>query len=340
MRPVSPTLDSAMQSPEPLPVADPALTEPSAPAEPPVLGGRYVVGEYLDQGGTANVFLGRDLLSNERIVIKVLSEEAARSPILRTHFVVGSRAALQVVHPNVVRVLDVREPEPGVPYLVMEALDGELLADVLARRGTLPPDLVREIARQVASGLHALHEAGITHCDVKPENLYLLGDLEHEPRIKILDFGLAAVRGFQGPEESLEVRGTAQYMAPEQALGDDVDPRTDVYALGVVMFRSLTGHLPFDLKLSATLLRHQIFSPAPPPSWLVDELDSGLERVVLKSMRKKPSNRYANARELESDLELLALGLPPLAEGEPAEPDVYVPQSDRAQDAARVLGRL
>ncbi|HEY2409399.1 MAG TPA: serine/threonine-protein kinase [Polyangiaceae bacterium] len=314
--------------------------EPTIAADPPVLGGRYTVEQYLDKGGTSNVFLGRDLTSNERVVIKVLSEEATRSAILRTHFVVGSRAALAVDHPNVVRMLDVREPEPGVPYLVMEALDGELLADLLARLGTLPPDTVREIARQVASGLEALHEAGITHCDIKPENLFVLGQLDQEPVIKILDFGLAAVAGYQGPEEALEVRGTAQYMAPEQALGDHVDARTDVYALGVVMFRALTGHLPFDLKLSATLLRHQIFSPAPPPSWLVDDLDSGLERVVLKAMRKKPANRYASAQDLARDLELLALALEPLAETEPAEPDIYVPQTDRAEDAARVLGRL
>jgi serine/threonine-protein kinase len=327
-----------MQSSVPSPAA--GREEKSEVTERIVLGGRYAIEQFLDKGGTANVFVGRDLESNERIVIKVLSEEATRSPILRTHFVVGSRAALAVNHHNVVRMLEVREPEPGVPYLVMEALDGELLADLLVRQGTLPQGVVREIAAQIASGLAALHLAGITHCDIKPENLFVVGELEHEPLLKILDFGLAAVAGFQGPEEALEVRGTAQYMAPEQALGDDVDARTDVYALGVVMFRCLTGHLPFDLKLSATLLRHQIFSPAPPPSWLVDDLDSRLERVVLKSMRKKPANRYANAHALLEDLERIAQGAEPLAEHEPAEPDVYVPQSDRAADAARVLGRL
>ena len=156
--------------------------------------------------------------------------------------------------------------------------------------------------------------------------------------LKILDFGLAEVEGQAVISEQHAVRGTAQFMAPEQVLGDPVDARTDVYSLGVVMFRMLTGQLPFDLKLSATLLRHQLASPTPPPSWLCDELDPNVEGIVLKAMRKNPENRYASALELREDLERVQNGHPPRTAFSAPEADVYRPQSARAEQAAAMLG--
>ena len=322
-------------APEAAPKSSPRPTA-HTPRMPPLLAGRYTIDRYLDKGGTARVYLGWDELCEDDVVIKVLTDEAARCSVLRSHFLIGSRAALDVDHPNVVRVLAVREPDIGAPYLVMEVLKGELLADLLDRKSALPVRSVLALAGQTAAGLGALHAAGIVHCDIKPENLYLTAAPGAPKQIKILDFGLAEVTGQRPATDVPAVRGTAQYMAPEQVLGDPMDARTDVYALGVVMFRMLTGQLPFDLKLSATLLRHQLTSPAPPPSWLCDDLSPSVEAIVLKAMRKNPDNRYASAAALAADLERVANG----GTVEHARPfdDSYLPRTVAGEKAAEILG--
>jgi serine/threonine protein kinase len=238
----------------------------------------------------------------------------------------------------VVKTLAVRDPDPGTPYMVMELLRGELMADMLFRTPQLPCRTALRYAAQAAAGLAALHRTGIVHCDIKPDNLFLTAQYGLPKELKILDFGLAEVEGQAIVSEAHAVRGTAQFMAPEQVLGDPVDARTDVYSLGVVMFRMLTGQLPFDLKLSATLLRHQLASPTPPPSWLCDDLDPNVEGIVLKAMRKNPANRYASALELAEDLARVQDGQPPRTEFSAPLADVYTPQSARAQQAAAMLG--
>jgi len=321
-------------TPEVAPKSSPRPT--LTPRMPPLLAGRYTVDRFLDKGGTARVYLGWDELCEDDVVIKVLTDEAARCDVLRSHFLVGSGAASKVDHPNVVRVLAVREPDIGAPYMIMEVLKGELLADLLERKITLSARAVLALAGQTAAGLGALHASGIVHCDIKPENLYLTATPGAPKQIKILDFGLAEVEGQRCATEAPAVRGTAQYMAPEQVLGDPVDARTDVYGLGVVMFRMLTGQLPFDLKLSATLLRHQLTSPTPPPSWLCDDLDPSIEAIVLKAMRKNPDNRYASAAALLTDLERVANG------GAVEHPrpfdDSYLPRTRAGEKAAEMLG--
>jgi len=304
----------------------------------PLLAGRYSIDRYFDRGGSSKVYLGWDELCEEDVVIKILTDAAARCPVLRGHFLIGSRAALSVHHENVVRTLAVRDPDPGTPYMVMELLRGELMADLLFRTPQLPCRTALSYAAQTAAGLAALHRTGIVHCDIKPDNLFLTAKHGALEALKILDFGLAEVEGQAVISEQHAVRGTAQFMAPEQVLGDPVDARTDVYSLGVVMFRMLTGQLPFDLKLSATLLRHQLASPTPPPSWLCDELDPNVEGIVLKAMRKNPENRYASALELREDLERVQNGHPPRTAFSAPEADVYRPQSARAEQAAAMLG--
>jgi len=238
----------------------------------------------------------------------------------------------------VVKTLAVRDPNPGTPYMVMEVLRGELMADLLHRKGQMSTRATLSLASQAAAGLSALHDIGIVHCDIKPDNLFLTSPNGARKILKILDFGLAEVAGHGVLGEVHAIRGTAQFMAPEQVLGDPVDARTDVYALGVVMFRMLTGQLPFDLKVSMTLLRHQLFSPTPPLSWLCDDLDPRIEGIVLKAMRKNPVNRYQSAQELIVDLESVLDGHEPLGSFELRAPDIYTPQSALGLKAASMLG--
>ncbi len=321
----------------------PILPEAAPKSKPrpraPLLAGRYAIDRYLDKGGTSKVYIGWDRVTEQEVVIKILTDEAARCSVLRGHFLIGSRAALAVHHQNVVKTLAVRDPTPGTPYMVMELLRGELMADLLSRKAKLGVRASLLIALQVAEGLAAMHAAGIVHCDIKPDNLFLTSAAGNAKRLKLLDFGLAEVSGQGVKTEVHAVRGTAQYMAPEQVLGDPVDARTDIYALGAVMFRMLTGQLPFDLKLSATLLRHQLFSPTPPPSWLCDELDPSIDAMVMKAMRKNPANRYGSARELVKDLELVLDGRAPRSSFELGAPERYTPQSALGERAAAMLGR-
>lgn len=304
-----------------------------------VVGGRYELERAIDQGGTAVIHLARDLATGDTRAVKILKDHAANDPILRACFLSGARAAMGITHHNVVRVLAVLEPHGEEhPFAVMELLHGESLDTTLGREHRFSSERVVELARDAARGLAAAHASGIVHSDVKPENLFLQTGPQGTS-VKVLDFDLAWVPGVEDPAERhgrLILRGTAKYMAPEQILGDPVDARTDVYALGVVLFRLLTGQLPFDLELGTTLLRHHLSSPIPPPSWLVDDLDRRLDAVVVRATKKDPSNRYPSMAALLSDLDAISLDLA-LATPAPAVVDRYAPRSDRAREAARAL---
>lgn len=334
--PVAPR--SAGRPPKPLHRA-PANADLPPLEEAIIFGDRYQIEGPLDSGGTATIWLTRDLTSGKQRALKLLNENAAKDPILRGCFLAGARAAMGVHHPNVVRVLSVHEPNAARPFAVMELLRGEPLNATLAREIRLAPELVVSLARGAARGLAAAHEKGLVHCDVKPENLFVI---QHggEPALKLLDFDLAFIHDREEkPAEDGRVmlRGTAKYMAPEQIVGDRVDARTDVYGLGVVLFRLLTGHVPFDLDLSTTLLRHHLSSPVPPPSWLVDELDPRLDALVVRATRKDPANRYQDMTSLLADLDAIALDVDfPEPHSSPAV-DRYTPQSDQAREAVRAL---
>ena len=319
-------------------VADLELPVPFRTPTPPdvrhLLGSRFALDHELDAGGTAVIWLARDLALGEPRAVKLLTPYATASNILRSCFLTGARAAMGVSHPNVVRVFAVHEPETEPPYAVMELLEGEPLHVVLAREQRLAPDFVLSLARGAARGLAAAHAVGIVHCDVKPENLFVVGN---ERAVKVLDFDLSWMPGAPEHGERHVLRGTAKYMAPEQIVGDQVDARTDVYSLGVVLFRMLTGHLPFDLELGATLLRHQLWSPIPPPSWLVDDLDPRLDAIVVRATRKNPENRYADMAALLSDLDALSLDLDLVSSPVAVIDDRYAPQSDHARAAVRAL---
>jgi serine/threonine protein kinase len=238
-----------------------------------------------------------------------------------------------------VAVVDAGQTDEGAPFLVMEALLGESLGEYLRREGTIPFDTALILLKQAAAGLAAAHLAGVVHRDVKPDNFLLLGTRGEPYGLKVIDFGLAKLWHGSSGTSGAHILGTAEYMAPEQILVESVDPRSDVYSLGVVMFRAFTGHLPFESVDQADLLRHQLFSSVPPPSWLNDALDARVDRVVQTATRKHRENRYPTMDAIISDLDAL-LGLHSRALTAPTPsmaPDAYVPTSDRGREAAGLL---
>jgi len=305
-----------------------------------ILGDRYQIQGFLSQGATARVYLAHDLETGGTVVLKVLSPEAADKPGLRACVEREAKVAARVQHPNVVAILGDGVTSWGLPYLVMEALEGEPLDAMLRREGRIALGRALEIVRQSARALSAAHAAGVIHRDVKPGNLQVRTD-ESEPLVKLLDFGMAKLSHEVSDDDTPTVLGTIEYMAPEQIVVEIVDARADVYSLGVVMFRLVTGHLPFETDAGPMVLRHQLFSPVPPPSWLDEQIDSQVEALVLNATRKHPENRYQSMDEFVADLDRVIggseepVGIRPLSRS----PDVYVPTSERGREALRVLSQ-
>ncbi|MGC4091409.1 MAG: serine/threonine-protein kinase [Polyangiaceae bacterium] len=269
-----------------------------------VLGERYKIHGYLRRGSSARVYLAEDLETDGSVVIKMLSPAAARDSELRQRIEAAQRETQPLQHPNVIDLLGVAQTASDVPYLVMEALAGETLDEALRRLGTLPLDLCLVVARQAAAGVAALHAAGFTHADLKPENLMLLGAPEQPFGVKILNYGIA--RHFRdskadAPFDALQ----AAFLAPEQLLDARHDRRSDVYALGVVLLQTLCGRLPFQGSHEGECVRQKLNSDTLEAFWIDEALDPRLESIVLNATRKHPENRYGSAQELLDDLDVI-----------------------------------
>jgi serine/threonine protein kinase len=241
-----------------------------------LVAGRYVVERPLGHGAMAVVDLARDTELNRLVALKRLAENLARDDELRARFVREGRLAARLSDPNVVRIYDVGEDD-GRPFIAMEYVDGETLAELLARRGPLPPDEVAGLGVQICRALAAAHGAGLVHRDVKPQNL-LLG---RDGTLKLGDFGIAF--GLEGTRLTTAgtVLGTAAYLAPEQARGEDVTAAADLYAAGAVLYELLTGAPPR--------------APAIPPL-------GGLTEIVMPCLEQEPSARPASAVQLGRSL--------------------------------------
>lgn len=294
-----------------------------------LLSERYKIHGYLRRGVSSRVYLAEDLLSGGSVVIKLLAPAAAADSALRSRLRDARQRLVPVSHPNLVDVLGVDETKAEIPYLVMEALSGEPLDEALRRLGTLPLDLALVVARQTASGLVALHDAGLVHGDLRPENLMLLGAPDEPYGIKIMNYGIA--RDFQDTSmPSSFDAARAAYLAPEQLLDARSEPESDVYALGVILLQSLCGRLPFQDASEAGVLRRKLHSDTLEAFWLDLGLDPRLEAIVVNATRKHPWNRYRSARALLSALDAIvglsteAVTLLPLTQ----RPDVYEPVTE------------
>lgn len=281
-------------------------------ADPRQVSDRYELGETLGFGGMSEVHLARDLLLHRDVAIKVLRADLARDPTFYLRFRREAQNAAALNHPTIVQVFDTGEattPEGPLPYIVMEFVDGETLRDVLRAEGHVKPRQAMTWIADVAAALHFSHQNGIVHRDVKPANVMI----DKSGAVKVMDFGIARVLADTGNSvtQTAAVIGTAQYLSPEQARGESVDARSDVYSLGCVLFELLTGEPPFTGDSPVAVAYQHVREDPPTPSSVLAGVPPELDSVVLKAMSKNPANRYQSAAEMRSDLmKVLAGGKP------------------------------
>jgi serine/threonine-protein kinase len=283
--------------------------------EPRTIGDRYEVGRLLGYGGMAEVHLGRDTRLNRSVAIKILRSDLARDPSFQTRFRREAHSAGSLNHPNIVAVYDTGEdhgPDGTTPYIVMEYVDGRTLRDVLSTEGHLDPRRAMQVVAEVCSALDFSHRNGIIHRDIKPGNVMIT----KAGAIKVMDFGIAraVADGAATVTQTASVVGTAQYLSPEQARGEAVDARSDVYSTGCLLYELLTGQPPFQGDSPvAVAYQHVRESPAVPSS-VVPSIPRAVDSIVMKALAKNPLNRYQTAAEMRADLQHALANQPVKAE--------------------------
>jgi len=292
----------------------------TADALDPLLGttlGSFRLVKRIGQGGMGTVYLGEQTLIGSRVAVKVLHEHLAGDPSLVARFYAEARAVNLIVHPNIVNIFDMNVVPPRRFYLVMEYLEGQSLS--AAAPGRMRAEVALPLLVQVCQALAAAHRHGVLHRDLKPENVFLCHRDGPVPFVKILDFGIAKLFGGElqaGQTTAGFIVGTPEYMAPEQATGEALDGRADLYALGVIAYRLATGRLPFSGGgLTGVLLAHRDQAPRPPQE-LAPDIPPGLANAILRALAKRPEHRFQSADEFRLALEatLAQLGGAPEAQ--------------------------
>lgn len=270
---------------------------------PQVLGERYEIGGVLGRGGMAEVHHGRDLRLGREVAVKVLRHDLARDPSFQVRFRREAQASASLNHPAIVAVYDTgedRTPSGATPYIVMEYVEGETLRDVLRREGRLPTERAMSLAADICGALDFSHRNGIVHRDVKPGNVMITP----QGSVKVMDFGIArAVSDSAATMTSTAaVIGTAQYLSPEQARGEGVDARSDVYSLGCLLYELVTGAPPFTGDSPVSVAYQHVREDPRLPSSINPDVPPELDAILLKAMSKNPANRYQSAAEMRNDL--------------------------------------
>jgi len=256
---------------------------------------RYAVEKRLGQGGMATVDLAEDTELGRRVAVKRLFASLAGDYVFQQRFFREAKLAASLSHPNLVTVYDVGE-EDGLPYIVMEYVDGETLAELMQREGPLPPDRAVDLLLQVCAGLQHAHAAGLVHRDIKPQNLLVRRD----GVAKIADFGIARTIQSTQLTQVGTVLGTASYLAPEQAMGEHVTAAADIYSVAVVGYELLTGRTPYEFETLADLTVKQQQPPAPIPG-VPAHVDAAIRRSLAFEPARRPATAAALVRELSSD---------------------------------------
>ncbi len=285
-------------------------------AQAPLLGGRYQVGELLGYGGMAEVRRGRDLRLGRDVAIKLLRPDLARDDTFQMRFRREAQNAAALNHPAIVAVYDTGEERgpagESLPYIVMEYVNGRTLKEVLAAEGRLQPRRALELTAEICAALEFSHRHGIIHRDIKPGNVMLT----QTGQVKVMDFGIARAlaSGASTMTQTSAVIGTAQYLSPEQARGEPVDARSDVYATGCVLFELMTGHPPFIGDSPVSVAYQHVREDPKPPSMSNPDVPPAVDAIVLKALTKNPVNRYQSAAEMRADVLRAAQGRPVHAE--------------------------
>jgi eukaryotic-like serine/threonine-protein kinase len=278
---------------------------------PQQLGGRYEIGELLGRGGMAEVHLGHDTRLGRTVAVKMLRPDYARDPSFQVRFRREAHSAASLNHPSVVAVYDTGEDEYAgnpVPYIVMEYVEGSTLRDLLTSGSKLVPERALEIVDGVLEALAYSHQQGIVHRDIKPANVMLTksGD------VKVMDFGIARAMDDMGATmtQTSAVIGTAQYLSPEQARGEQVDARSDLYSTGCLLYELLTGRPPFVGDSPVSVAYQHVREEPVPPSRLDPDVSASVDAIVLKALAKDRDNRYQSAGEMRRDIAAALAGRP------------------------------
>ncbi|MDN5725219.1 MAG: Stk1 family PASTA domain-containing Ser/Thr kinase, partial [Propionibacteriales bacterium] len=289
--------------------------------DPNRVGDRYELGDLLGRGGMAEVRHAIDTRLGRPVAVKQLRADLATDPTFQARFRREAQSAAGLNHPNIVSVYDTgEEPDPRtgvmVPYIVMELVDGVTLRDILRDGRKLLPERAMELASGVLDALSYSHKAGIIHRDIKPANVMLTpgGD------VKVMDFGIArAVADTSSTmTQTAAVIGTAQYLSPEQARGETVDARSDIYSAGCLLYELLVSRPPFVGESPVSVAYQHVREAPVPPSDLDPEITPEMDAIVLRSLAKDPADRYQSARQMKDDISRLLAGQQPLATALPA----------------------
>jgi serine/threonine protein kinase len=256
----------------------------------------YVVKQQIGQGGMGAVYLAEHTRLGKRVAIKVLLPALSAQPELVQRFFNEARAATEIHNPHIVDVMDFGELEDGSSYIVMEWLEGRTLAEALRTDGRFDLPRAVHVARGIGRALNAAHQRGIVHRDLKPDNIFLVRHDDDPDFVKVLDFGIAKLSlGGDSDVHTVAgaILGTPHYMSPEQCQGKSVDQRTDVYAMGIILYEMLTGRRPFEGRNMAELFDQHMNHPAPSLRSIVPTIPATVEQAVLQALAKDPEKRFA-----------------------------------------------
>lgn len=286
-----------------------------------ILNNRYEIIEKIGEGGMAIVYKAKDSLLNRYVAIKILKDEFASNKEFLQKFKREATAAASLSDINIVNIYDIGS-DRDVNYIVMEYIKGKTLKQIIKENGLIKQDKAIKIAVQIAKALDCAHSHGIIHRDIKPHNIMI----NENGLVKVTDFGIAKAASAYTITNTKEVIGSAHYFSPEQARGSFVDFRTDIYSLGIVMYEMVTGSLPYDGDSPVSIALKHLQEKVIEPRFLNEDLSDGINNLILKSIQKDPAYRYANVKEMISDLKKLDL-----------DPDALIRFDNDSLDQTRVM---